>query len=53
VCACVTHTCERTVKVKAPKKVLSRQEKKKRAKIRAAKIAAGQEVSDEEDEDWE
>jgi len=41
-----------TVKVKAPKKVLSRQEKKKRAKIRAAKIANGEEVSDE-DEDWE
>jgi elongation factor 3 len=42
-----------TVKVKAPKKVLSRQEKKKRAKIRAAKIARGEEVSDDEDEDWE
>jgi len=42
-----------TVKVKAPKKVLSRQEKKKRAKIRAAKIANGEEVSDDEDEDWE
>jgi elongation factor 3 len=42
-----------TVKVKAPKKVLSRQEKKKRAKIRAAKIANGEEVSDDEEEDWE
>jgi len=40
------------VKVKAPKKVLSRQEKKKRAKIRAAKIANGEEVS-ESDEEWE
>jgi elongation factor 3 len=42
-----------TVKVKAPKKVLSRQEKKKRAKIRAAKLANGEEVSDEDEEDWE
>jgi len=42
-----------TVKVKAPKKVLSRQEKKKRAKIRAAKISNGEEVSDSEEEDWE
>jgi elongation factor 3 len=42
-----------TVKVKAPKKVLSRQEKKKRAKIRAAKISNGEEVSDDEEEDWE
>jgi elongation factor 3 len=42
-----------TVKVKAPKKVLSRQEKKKRAKIRAAKIARGEEVSDDDEEDWE
>lgn len=42
-----------TVKVKAPKKVLSRQEKKKRAKVRAAKIARGEEVSDDDDEDWE
>jgi elongation factor 3 len=41
-----------TVKVKAPKKVLSRQEKKKRAKVRAAKIANGEDVSDS-DEDWE
>lgn len=42
-----------TVKVKAPKKVLSRQEKKKRAKVRAMKIENGEEVSDDEDEDWE
>ena len=41
------------VKVKAPKKVLSRQEKKKRAKVRAAKIANGEEVSDEDEADWE
>ena len=40
------------VKVKAAKKVLSRQEKKKAAKIRAARIARGEEVSSEE-EDWE
>eukprot|EP00854_Cymbomonas_tetramitiformis_P023429 gene23429-28363_t len=42
-----------TVKVKAPKKQLSRQEKKKRAKIRAAKIKRGEAVSDEDDEDWD
>ena len=41
-----------TVKVKTAKKVLSRQEKKKRAKVRAAKIANGEEVSEDED-DWE
>jgi len=39
-----------TVKVKAPKKELSRQEKKKAAKIRAARIARGEEVSSEEEE---
>ena len=40
------------VKVKQAKKVLSRQEKKKKAKIRAAKIARGETVSSDED-DWE
>ena len=40
------------VKVKQAKKVLSRQEKKKKAKIRAAKIARGEAVSSDED-DWE
>mmetsp|Transcript_25501 Transcript_25501/g.30948 ORF Transcript_25501/g.30948 Transcript_25501/m.30948 type:complete len:1037 (-) Transcript_25501:243-3353(-) len=40
-----------TVKVKQPKKELSRQEKKKRAKIRAARIARGEEVSTDEEED--
>lgn len=40
-----------TVKVKAPKKELSRQERKKKAKIRAARIARGEEVSTDEDEE--
>tara|TARA_B100001250_G_scaffold413621_1_gene448364 strand:- start:559 stop:3645 length:3087 start_codon:yes stop_codon:yes gene_type:complete len=40
------------VKVKQAKKVLSRQEKKKKAKIRAARIARGEAVSSD-DEDWE
>eukprot|EP00898_Chlorokybus_atmophyticus_P003897 jgi/Chlat1/4508/Chrsp29S04441 len=40
-----------TIKVKAPKKELSRQEKKKREKIRKAKLERGEAVSDDE-EDW-
>jgi elongation factor 3 len=36
---------------KKPKKEMSRQEKKKRAKIRAARIARGEEVSTDEEED--
>ncbi|KPF45338.1 hypothetical protein IP76_08595 [Rhizobium sp. AAP43] len=41
-----------TIKIKAPKKELSRKEKKARAKANAARRARGEEVSDDE-EDWE
>jgi elongation factor 3 len=39
------------VKIKQPKKKLSRQELKKREKIRKAKLARGEEVSDSEDDE--
>lgn len=39
-----------TIKVKGPKKVLSRKEQKKKEKERAARIARGEEVTDDEDE---
>jgi elongation factor 3 len=45
----VTDALGNETKVKAPKKELSRKEKKQRAKIRAAKIALGEEVSDDQD----
>lgn len=41
-----------TVKVTAPKKKLSRKELKAKEKARKARIAAGEAVSDEEDEDY-
>jgi elongation factor 3 len=41
-----------TIKIKAPKKELSRKEKKAQAKAKAARRARGEEVS-EDDEDWE
>ena len=40
-----------TVKIKAPKKKLSNKEKKKLAKVRAARRERGEDVSDTEDED--
>jgi elongation factor 3 len=45
----VTDALGNETKVKAPKKELSRKEKKQRAKVRAAKLARGEEVSDDED----
>lgn len=39
-----------TIKIKAPKKELSRKEKKARAKANAARRERGEEVSDDEDE---
>lgn len=42
-----------TIKVKAPKRELSRKEKKARAKANKARRERGEDVSDEEDEDWE
>jgi len=42
-----------TVKIKAPKKKLSNKEKKKLAKVKAARRERGEEVTDTEDEDWE
>ena len=41
-----------TIKIKAPKKDLSRKEKKAKAKANAARRARGEEVSDDEDEDY-
>ncbi|PRW56995.1 elongation factor 3 [Chlorella sorokiniana] len=41
-----------TIKIKGPKKELSRKEKKAKAKANAARRARGEEVSDD-DEDWE
>jgi elongation factor 3 len=41
-----------TIKIKAPKKELSRKEKKAQAKAKAARRARGEDVSDD-DEDWE
>ena len=39
------------VKIKAPKKKLSNKEKKQRERVRKAKIARGEEVSDSEEDE--
>jgi elongation factor 3 len=46
----VTDAFGNTIKVKGPKKELSRKEKKAKAKERAARRARGEEVSESEDE---
>jgi len=46
----MTDALGNTVKVKEPKKKLSNKDQKKAAKLKAARIARGEEVSD--DEDW-
>lgn len=46
----VTDAFGNTIKVKGPKKELSRKEKKAKAKERAARKARGEEVSESEDE---
>ena len=39
------------VKIKAPKKKLSNKEKKQRERVRKAKLARGEEVSDSEEDE--
>ena len=39
-------------KVKQQKKALSNKEKKKKERLRAAKIKAGEPVSDDDEDDW-
>ena len=42
-----------TIKIKAPKKELSRKEKKAKAKANKARRERGEEVSDDDEEDWD
>jgi hypothetical protein len=49
---CCVRTAGNVTKVKQQKKALSNKEKKKKERLRAAKIKAGEPVSDEDEDDW-